>query len=593
MEETQQKAWMHTYRESNAHFPAGKHRPVIGITGNFGAKGCELAEGYFASIVEAGGVPLIIPPYLQSDALLETLSRIDGLLLSGGGDLNPLLMDEEPIRELHSVNPKRDEAELTLIRWAYDRQIPMLGICRGIQMITYALEGTLYQDICAQAPQGNVPFLKHDQDMDVRYPSHRVSIVEDSILHEIFHTETLAVNSVHHQAVCHPGERLRAVAHSADGIIEAVESSEFKAILGVQWHPETFLLRGDKTMLPIFRWLVDEATLYRKASDIHEKSITIDSHCDTPMFFDQGVQFHTRDPKLLVDLHKMDEGKWTATTMVAYIPQGARDDAGLQAATDYANKQYDRLEQMIKANEEHLVKAVNLSDIESAKASGKKVILFGLENGYAFGKDVSNVQKFANRGIIYATLCHNGDNDICDSARGNHEHNGVSPFGEEIIHAMNHVGMAVDLSHASEKSFYDAIEISKHPIFCSHSSCRSLCDHPRNLTDDQMRTLAKHDGLMQITLYSGFLRKVGQADICDAMEHLRHALDIMGPDKVGLGTDFDGDGGIRGLASASELLQFTRRMLKSRYSEEMIKNILGQNYLRFLQRENSYKANVL
>jgi microsomal dipeptidase-like Zn-dependent dipeptidase/gamma-glutamyl-gamma-aminobutyrate hydrolase PuuD len=593
MEETQQKAWMHTYRESNAHFPAGKHRPVIGITGNFGAKGCELAEGYFASIVEAGGVPLIIPPYLQSDALLETLSRIDGLLLSGGGDLNPLLMDEEPIRELHSVNPKRDEAELTLIRWAYDRQIPMLGICRGIQMITYALEGTLYQDICAQAPQGNVPFLKHDQDMDVRYPSHRVSIVEDSILHKIFHTETLAVNSVHHQAVCHPGERLRAVAHSADGIIEAVESSEFKAILGVQWHPETFLLRGDKTMLPIFRWLVDEATLYRKASDIHEKSITIDSHCDTPMFFDQGVQFHTRDPKLLVDLHKMDEGKWTATTMVAYIPQGARDDAGLKAATDYANKQYDRLEQMIKANEEHLVKAVNLSDIESAKASGKKVILFGLENGYAFGKDVSNVQKFAGRGIIYATLCHNGDNDICDSARGNHEHNGVSPFGEEIIHAMNHVGMTVDLSHASEKSFYDAIEISKHPIFCSHSSCRSLCDHPRNLTDDQMRTLAKHDGLMQITLYSGFLRKVGEADICDAMEHLRHALDIMGPDKVGLGTDFDGDGGVRGLACASELLQFTRRMLKSRYSEEMIKNILGQNYLRFLQRENSYKANGL
>ncbi len=585
MEEEQPKEWMRAYRESHTHFPPSEKRPVIGITGNFGAKGCELAEGYYASIVEAGGTPLIIPPYLQTDALLETLSRIDALLLSGGGDLNPLLMDEEPVRELHSVNPKRDEAELNLIRWAYDRQIPMLGICRGIQMITYALDGTLYQDIYSQAPKGVVPFLKHDQDMDVRYPSHRVSLAEDSILHRLFKTDTLAVNSVHHQAVRNPGSRLRAIAHSADGVIEAVESSEYKAILGVQWHPETFFLRGDKTMMPIFEWLVTEAYAFMTVKLAHEKLLTVDSHCDTPMFFDQGVDFHTRDSKVLVDLHKMNEGRWDATTMVAYVPQGERDDAGLQSATAYANKQFDRLEKMIESNSEYLVHARTVNDLLQAKCVGKKSILFGLENGYAFGKDVRNVRKFANRGVIYATLCHNGDNDICDSARGNNEHNGVSAFGEKIIHAMNKVGMLVDLSHASEKSFYDALEISRHPVFCSHSSCRALCDHPRNLTDDQMSALAAQGGIMQITLYNGFLRKVGEADIFDALAHLRHAIDLMGIECVGLGTDFDGDGGIRGLANASELSQFTRQLLKLQYNEDDISCILGENYARFIQDE--------
>jgi microsomal dipeptidase-like Zn-dependent dipeptidase/gamma-glutamyl-gamma-aminobutyrate hydrolase PuuD len=585
MEDLNQKAWMRAYRETNMRFPASEHRPVIGITGNFGAKGCELAEGYYTSIVEAGGTPIIIPPYLQSDALLETLSRIDGLILSGGGDLNPLLMDEEPINELHSVNPKRDEAELNLIRWAYDRQIPMLGICRGIQLITYALDGTLYQDICAQAPRGDIPFLKHNQDMDVRYPSHSVSLEEKSTLRELFGTDTIAVNSVHHQAVREPGPHLRAVAYSADGVIEAVESSEFKAIMGVQWHPETFILRGDRTMLPIFEWLLREAAFYEGAKQLHQYAVTIDSHCDTPMFFDQGVEFHTRDPKVLVDLHKMTEGRWDATTMVAYVPQGARDEDGLRAATRYAHKQFDRLEEMIRKNSRYVVHASTIEDVMNAKENGQKSILFGLENGYAFGKDVRNVLRFADRGVIYATLCHNGDNDICDSARGDNEHNGVSKFGAKIIHAMNRVGMLVDLSHASEKSFYDAIEISKHPVFCSHSSCRALCDHPRNLTDHQMRTLAEHGGILQITLYNGFLRRIGEADVRDALAHLRHAIDIMGPQRVGLGTDFDGDGGIRGLANASELLQFTRHLLVAQFPPEFIGGILGMNYANFIQDE--------
>ena len=178
------------------------------------------------------------------------------------------------------------------------------------------------------------------------------------------------------------------------------------------------------------------------------------------------------------------------------------------------------------------------------------------------------------------TLCHNGDNDICDSARGCNTHNGVSEFGEQVIKEMNRLGIMVDLSHASERSFYDALEMSTEPIVCSHSSCRALCDHPRNLTDDQMRKLAAKDGVMQITFYNGFLRTDGQASILDAVAHLNHAVQVMGIEHVGIGTDFDGDGGVPGLASASELINLTRRLLRERYSEDDLRLIWGGNWLR-------------
>ena len=181
------------------------------------------------------------------------------------------------------------------------------------------------------------------------------------------------------------------------------------------------------------------------------------------------------------------------------------------------------------------------------------------------------------------TLCHNGDNDICDSARGNGEHGGLSKFGQEVVEEMNRLGILVDMSHASEKSFYDALELSKVPIVCSHSSARALCDHPRNLTDDQMRALAKAEGVAQTTVYSGFLRKDGQATIIDAVEHLCHAAKIMGVEHVGLGTDFDGDGGVPGLADASEVINFTRHLLRRQFSEQDIRLIMGGNFLRVLK----------
>ncbi|MEG1581335.1 MAG: membrane dipeptidase, partial [Bacteroidaceae bacterium] len=134
------------------------------------------------------------------------------------------------------------------------------------------------------------------------------------------------------------------------------------------------------------------------------------------------------------------------------------------------------------------------ADLYRLKRAGTRAILMGIENGYAIGTDLSRIAHFRKRGVVYMTLCHNGDNAICDSARGTSEHGGVSAFGKEVIAEMNRTGMMVDLSHASEQSFYDALAWSKTPIVCSHSSARALCDHPRNLTDDQLRALAKTGG---------------------------------------------------------------------------------------------------
>ena len=210
-------------------------------------------------------------------------------------------------------------------------------------------------------------------------------------------------------------------------------------------------------------------------------------------------------------------------------------------------------------------------------------IMRGIENGYAIGHDLALLDYFRSLGVVYMTLCHNGDNDICDSARGNAEHGGLSAFGREVVGRMNALGMMVDMSHAAESSFYDALELSTAPIVCSHSSSRALCNHPRNLTDDQMKALAAKGGVAQVTLYHGFLRQEGEATILDALEHLHHMVSVMGPEHVGIGTDFDGDGGARGLKDASELIGFTRELLRQRYSEQDLQGIWGGNFLRVMR----------
>ena len=569
-------------------FPEADHRPVIGITGNYDDLTCKLSQGYYKSVVAAGGVPVIIPPIADTDTIVNTLSRIDGLILSGGGDYNPLWTGEEPSAKLGGINKERDLPELLITRLAYNRQIPMLGICRGIQTLAIALGGEVAQDISDQAT------VKHSQDADRSEPTHSVRIERDSILDHIYasYPRPLHVNSFHHQAVKAPGDKFRVVAKATDGIIESIESTEFKSILGVQWHPECL-----ETGLPLFQWLVAEAAAYRQAHQTHDRILTLDTHCDTPMFFPQGIHFDHRDPKILVDLQKMTEGRQDATIMVAYLPQPKAGEKfsdnvsfDVSGPKAYADLIFDKIETIVSENKDYIAIARTPNDLWMHKHQGLKSIMLGIENGLALEGKLENLQHFANRGVVYITLCHNGDNDICDSARGSNTHNGVSDFGEQVIREMNRLGIVVDLSHGGEKSFYDALDISSQPIVCSHSSSRALCDHPRNLTDDQMRALAAKGGVAQTTIYHGFLKADGEATILDVMAHLDHAIDVMGIDHVGLGTDFDGDGGVRGLADSSELINFTRQLLARRYSEQDIQKIWGGNFMRVMAHvQNSKK----
>ena len=568
------------YDRIHQTFPAYKPSPIIGLTGNFRDSDCTLAEGYYQSILKAGGTPFIIPCYDDIDALVNTLEHLDGIVLTGGADINPLYLGEEPIKELHGINPRRDRQELLLTKLAADRQIPILGICRGIQTMNAAFGGTLLQDIHVQMEGTRI---KHDQNLERSYASHTVSIESNSLLHELFGADSIAVNSFHHQAVKEAAPGFRVCARATDGVIEAIESTEYKSMLGVQWHPECFILRGDECMMPLFRWLIREATSFREAKRLHNRILSLDSHCDTPMFFDQQIDFASRDPKILVDLHKMTEGHLDATIMVAYLKQLGLTDEELLAATAKADRILNEIEAMVAKSQDYVNIAYTPADLYRLKLEGKKAIMLGIENGYAIGKDIQNVERFRRRGVVYMTLCHNGNNQLCGSARYNDENLGVNPFGEQVIREMNRVGMMVDISHAGEQTFYDALEISTKPIVASHSSSRALCNHPRNLTDDQLKALAAKGGVAQVTLYNGFLKEEGTATIQDAIAHLNHMVDVMGIEHVGIGTDFDGDGGIIGCASASELINFTRCLLKERYSEEDIRRIWGGNFLRTME----------
>ena len=579
-----------------ARYPEATRQPVIGLTGNFADGDARLCEQYYMSVVRAGGTPVIIPPVADKDVIINTLDKIDGLVLTGGGDINPLWAGEEPSPRLHGINHMRDKAELLTVRLAYNRQIPMLGICRGIQTLVTALDGEVDQDIAesfaaahgvgrAAAAAGH-SLIKHSQDADRSEPTHTVRISRESVLYSLYKTETLAVNSIHHQAVRASGRRFSVSAKAPDGVIEAIESSEFKPFIGVQWHPEWL---GESGQV-LFRWLVDRARDFYTAKDLHRRMLTLDTHCDTPMFFPQGIHFDQRDPRILVDMHKMAEGHQDAVIMAAYLPQPKLGETfsskvafKVDGPLQYADLIFDKIEEIVNANNRYLSIARTPSDLYEDKRKGRRSIMLGIENGLALNHDISNVRYFARRGVVYITLCHNGDNDICDSARGCNTHGGVSRFGEQVIKEMNRCGIMVDLSHAGEKSFYDALSISSKPIVCSHSNCKALCDVPRNLTDDQLRALAKHGGVAHITLYHGFLRNDSQeATVMDAIAHLEHAISIMGIEHVGLGTDFDGDGGIRGLADSSELINFTLHLLRRRYSERDIARIWGGNWLRVM-----------
>ena len=336
------------FNELDSKAPRIPNRPVVGITTNYEGIDATLRSAYYRQIVEAGGTPMLIPPVNDNDVIMSTLEHIDALLLTGGADFNPLWHGDEPIPGLHHINRERDLPELMLTRYAYYRQIPILGICRGMQTLAIALDGHIQQDL----PNAEVR-MKHSQDADREEPTHTVFVQKDTLLKKIYNRDRMFVNSFHHQAVDEAGDKLRVSATAADKVVEAVESNEHKPILGVQWHPEWLGKDGQ----PLFKWLVDEARLLMEARRFHRRNLTVDSHCDTPMFFPQGIDFEQRDPRILYDLHKMRDGGPDAVTMVAYLPQPKEGERFVDIAPfkvdgprAYADLIFDKIDETVLAH---------------------------------------------------------------------------------------------------------------------------------------------------------------------------------------------------------------------------------------------------
>lgn len=561
----------------------GPGRPLIGISAHFKEGSSCIADDYVRSVLLAGGVPLLIPVHADAAALEEVVARIDGLLLSGGGDINPLHAGEEPIPALGEVDDARDRYDLLLTRLAANRQVPVFGICRGLQLINLAFGGKNFQDIPAQLP-GNP--LQHRQLSPAGHASHTVTVDERSCLFRVLGRRAVPVNSYHHQAVREVAPGFTVAATAPDGVIEAIEAMPCYRVFGVQWHPERMIPLRDETMERLFRYFIDEALLFKRAKEIHRDYPVVDSHCDTPMKFTAGFDLGRRHETVKVDLPKMREGLVDAAFMVAYLPQGKRDDASSRRATRQAVEILRQVTEQVEARPGEAGIARSVDDLHRLKRAGKRAIFPAIENGYAIGKDLANLARFKEMGVAYITLCHNGSNDICDPARGTPEHGGLSPFGREVVREMNRLGIIVDVSHASEETFRDVLETSRRPVIASHSSARALHDHPRNLSDAQLEAIAAAGGVVQVCLYTRFLGPAGKVTIMDAARHVDHVVKIAGIDHVGIGTDFDGDEGetLPGCRGANELINLTVELLRRGYSPADLEKLWGGNLLRVMAR---------
>lgn len=559
---------------------------IIGISAGRLDGAHRVVQSYTACIAANGAIPLIIPVTTDEDTLRRTLRRVDALLMIGGGDIHPCHWGETLLPESNTPDPIRDAYDLALARIAYQLSIPTLGICRGMQAMNVAFGGDIYQDIYSQQPDAHL--LQHSQSAARCATSHPVDITPGSLLNIIVGADTLPVNSFHHQAIRRVADGWIASATAPDGTIEAIEHTHY-TMIGVQWHPEE-LFDDDSRQNALFRWLLTEADIYHRARQIHNETAVVDTHTDTPMVWspDTDLSAHHDENTIKVDFRKCADADLGALFMVAYLPQTAHpsDTDYHQRALEAHHTAIDTIRRLRLEVERHpdLVCIGKDYDIKKHSDEPRTQIYFGLENGFALAGSIDNVNLFYDLGVRYITLCHNGDNDLCDSARGTGTHGGLSDFGKEVIRSMNNLGMMVDVSHASDATIRQAIKYSKSPVIATHTSAHALCQHPRNMTDDTIRLLAQSGGHIHVCLYDYFLRNGGGATIDDIVAHILHLVKVAGIDHVGIGSDFDGGGGVPGCNDESQLINITTALLRHGMKPDEVKKIMGTNFNYFFSR---------
>lgn len=335
-----------------------------------------------------------------------------------------------------------------------------------------------------------------------------------------------------------------------------------------------------------------EEQLMKKAEKLHSRITSLDTHNDTPMAFlskRRKVDIGQKDSLLQVDLVKMKEGFLDGTFFAAFVWQSPRTDSIYEIVPAKTFRTIDSIYAQIGRNQELAEIATEPEDLARLKKAGKRAIYIGIENGFAIGRDLENIRRFKERGVNYITLCHSYNNDICDSSSDTiTEHNGLSDFGREVVKEMNRCGIMVDVSHIAEKSFYDVVAETQVPVIATHSAVKALCNHDRNMTDDQLRKLKENGGVIQIAVFDKYIKEGGHANVKDVADHIDYAVKLIGIDHVGIGTDFDGGGGVEGCNNASELKNITVELLRRGYNEEDIAKIWSQNALRVMTKAREY-----
>jgi len=377
-------------------------------------------------------------------------------------------------------------------------------------------------------------------------------------------------------------------------------------------------------------------SLDKKATEIHFRVLTIDTHCDTPMRatrrgrepFDLGVRHEPlKRGSGMQDFPRMKEGGLDGSFFAVFVGQEELTPEGREAAYREAVQTLDAMDEVFKKYPDQAKLALKADDLKRIAVTGKRAIFLGLENGYPLGLDVNRVDEFYRRGIRYITLAHTSDNDLADSSTDQRdpEDKGLSETGRRVVHRMNELGIMVDVSHISDRAFYDVLKESSAPVIASHSSARAICDHPRNLSDEMLLALKKNGGVIQLCILSDYIRpsapnpardeafkamrkKFGEygaikdpavrealhqeyerileeypqelATVKDAVDHIDHIVKTIGIDYVGIGTDFDGGGGLADCNDVTQMVNITKELVRRGYSEKEIAKIWGGNFLR-------------
>ena len=372
-----------------------------------------------------------------------------------------------------------------------------------------------------------------------------------------------------------------------------------------------------------------------RAKQLHDRAIVLDTHADTTqrMVFDPRFNIGERHGDGNIDIPRMRDGGMDSVFFSIWVPSDVTGPIAVKRALD----QIDAVREAVRQHPNDLTLATTAAEVRNAVKAGRIASLMGMEGGHMIDDDMRLLRIYAGLGVRYMTLTHFGNNNWADSSTDKPAHNGLTAFGKDVVREMNRLGMMVDISHVADKTFYDVMALTKAPVIASHSSCRAIANHPRNMTDEMLRALAKNGGVVMINYHAAFLseefrvasekqsgdvvaemaalsKKCGGNESCTTLEgerldheamakgtlpkvgwdkiieHIDHAVKVAGADHVGLGSDFDGATMPLGMEDASKLPKITDALLKKGYSDADVEKILGGNLLRVMEQVEKVKG---